>query len=153
MKRTVLHFFGQASYNSFVSLEDICLQVSVALLVTTSTQPSGDRIFSSTINEVFSMKQSKMKLFLIPASTLALPAFYPPPGFGLFNPIQVKPQRADSETQPTNYYGDYNAYLATDGQLSPGNSGFYHSNLEPYPALRIALKVHMTIVFFCLLLN
>merc|ERR1719281_2440491 len=38
------------------------------------------------------------------------------------------------------YNGDYNAYLATDGQLSPGNSGFYHSNLEPYPALRIALK-------------
>jgi len=38
------------------------------------------------------------------------------------------------------YYGDYNAYLATDGQLSPGNSGFYHSNLEPYPALRIQLR-------------
>jgi len=38
------------------------------------------------------------------------------------------------------YYGDYNAYLATDGNLSPGNSGFYHSNLEPYPALRIELR-------------
>ena len=38
------------------------------------------------------------------------------------------------------YFGDYNAYLATDGQLSPGNSGFYHSNLEPYPALRIELR-------------
>ena len=38
------------------------------------------------------------------------------------------------------FFGDYNAYLAADGQLSPGNSGFYHSNLEPYPALRIELK-------------
>jgi len=38
------------------------------------------------------------------------------------------------------FFGDYNAYLACDGQLSPGNSGFYHSNLEPYPALRIELK-------------
>jgi hypothetical protein len=35
------------------------------------------------------------------------------------------------------YYGDYSAYLAVDGQLSPGNSGFYHSSLEPYPALKI----------------
>ena len=24
--------------------------------------------------------------------------------------------------------------------MSPGNSGFYHSNLEPYPALRIQLR-------------
>ena len=38
------------------------------------------------------------------------------------------------------YNGDYNAYLATDGQLSPGNSGFFHSNLEPYPALQIQLR-------------
>jgi len=38
------------------------------------------------------------------------------------------------------YFGDYNAYQATDGQLSPGNSGFYHSNLEPYPWLRIQLR-------------
>ena len=38
------------------------------------------------------------------------------------------------------YFGDYNAYLACDGSLSPGNSGFYHSNLEPYPALRIQLR-------------
>jgi hypothetical protein len=37
------------------------------------------------------------------------------------------------------YYGDYNAYLAVDGQLSPGNSGFYHSALEPYPWLKIEL--------------
>jgi len=38
------------------------------------------------------------------------------------------------------YYGDYSAYLAVDGQLSPGNSGFYHSHLEPYPWLRIQLR-------------
>ena len=30
--------------------------------------------------------------------------------------------------------------MAVDGQLSPGNSGFYHSNLEPYPWLKIDLK-------------
>ena len=38
------------------------------------------------------------------------------------------------------YFGDYNAYLAVDGQLSPGNSGFFHSNLEPYPSLQIQLR-------------
>jgi len=38
------------------------------------------------------------------------------------------------------YYGDYNAYQAVDGQLAPGNSGFYHSNLEPYPTLRIQFR-------------
>jgi len=38
------------------------------------------------------------------------------------------------------FFGDYNAYLATDGQLTPGNSGFYHSNLEPYPWLKIQLR-------------
>merc|ERR1739848_329640 len=37
------------------------------------------------------------------------------------------------------FYGDYSPYLAVDGQLSPGNSGFYHSTLEPYPALKISL--------------
>jgi hypothetical protein len=30
--------------------------------------------------------------------------------------------------------------LAVDGVLSPGNSGFYHSSLEPYPWLKIELK-------------
>ena len=33
--------------------------------------------------------------------------------------------------------GDYNAYLAVDGFLSPGNSGFYHSHYEAYPWLKI----------------
>ena len=36
------------------------------------------------------------------------------------------------------YFGDYSAYWAVDGQLSPGNSGFYHSSLEPYPSLKIS---------------
>jgi len=35
------------------------------------------------------------------------------------------------------YYGIYEAYTAVDGQLAPGNSGFYHSTLEPYPWLKI----------------
>merc|ERR1739848_712934 len=35
------------------------------------------------------------------------------------------------------FYGDYSPYLAVDGQLAPGNSGFYHSTLEPYPWLKI----------------
>ena len=39
------------------------------------------------------------------------------------------------------YYGDYNAYLAVDGFLSPGNSGFFHSHLETYPWLKIAIKL------------
>ena len=38
------------------------------------------------------------------------------------------------------YFGAYNPYLAVDGQLSPGNSGFFHSNLEPYPWLRIQIQ-------------
>merc|ERR1712055_497769 len=37
------------------------------------------------------------------------------------------------------FYGDYKAYLAVDGQLASGNSGFYHSNLEAYPWLKIEL--------------
>jgi len=35
------------------------------------------------------------------------------------------------------YPGDYRAYLAVDGFLSPGNSGFYHSHYEAYPWLKI----------------
>ena len=35
------------------------------------------------------------------------------------------------------FYGIYEAYTAVDGQLAPGNSGFYHSTLEPYPWLKI----------------
>ena len=47
-----------------------------------------------------------------------------------------------SDYRNQRYIGDYNAYLAADGQLSPGNSGFYHSHLEPYLALRIHLRTH-----------
>lgn len=49
---------------------------------------------------------------------------------------------AQGSSQYTNagYFGDYGAYLAVDGQLSPGNSGFYHSNLEGYPWLKIMLR-------------
>ena len=45
--------------------------------------------------------------------------------------------KGSSVYQNNGYFGDYGAYLAVDGQLSPGNSGFYHSNLEPYPSLQI----------------
>ena len=38
------------------------------------------------------------------------------------------------------FFGDYNPYLAVDGKLSPGNSGFYHSSLESYPYLKIVLR-------------
>ena len=38
------------------------------------------------------------------------------------------------------FFGDYGAYLAVDGYLSPGNSGFYHSNLQSYPWLKIQLR-------------
>ena len=37
------------------------------------------------------------------------------------------------------YYGDYQAFNAIDGQLSPGNSGFFHSNYEAYPWLKIEI--------------
>merc|ERR1712018_291159 len=37
------------------------------------------------------------------------------------------------------YYGIYEPYTAVDGQLAPGNSGFYHTTLEPYPWLKIEL--------------
>ena len=36
---------------------------------------------------------------------------------------------------------DYGAYYAVDGQLSRGNSGFFHFDLEGYPWLRIQLKL------------
>ena len=45
-----------------------------------------------------------------------------------------------SAYQNYGYWGDYNPYLAVDGSLSPGSSGFYHSNLEPYPWLKIDLR-------------
>ena len=48
--------------------------------------------------------------------------------------------RGSSTYTNPGYYGDYNAYQATDGQLTPGNSGFFHSNLEPYPWLQIRLR-------------
>ena len=38
------------------------------------------------------------------------------------------------------YFGNYGAWQAVDGQLSPGNSGFYHSNLQGYPWLKIQLR-------------
>jgi len=49
---------------------------------------------------------------------------------------------AQGSSQYTNapFFGDYGSYLAVDGQLSPGNSGFYHSNLEGYPWLKIQLR-------------
>ena len=37
-------------------------------------------------------------------------------------------------------FGNYDASLAVDGQISTGNSGFYHSNLEHYPYLRIQFR-------------
>ena len=45
-----------------------------------------------------------------------------------------------STYQNAGYFGDYRAFLAVDGQLSPGNSGFYHSNLETYPWLKIDIR-------------
>ena len=39
------------------------------------------------------------------------------------------------------FLGDYGAYYAVDGQLSHGNSGFFHSDLEGYPWLKIQLKL------------
>merc|ERR1719454_1734055 len=47
--------------------------------------------------------------------------------------------RGTSTYATAGYYGDYNAYLSVDGSLSPGNSGFYHTSLEPYPYLKIQL--------------
>jgi len=47
---------------------------------------------------------------------------------------------ASSQYANTGYFGDYRAYLAVDGFLAPGNSGFYHSNLETYPWLKIEFK-------------
>ena len=45
--------------------------------------------------------------------------------------------QGSSVYQHAPYFGDYSPYLAIDGQLSPGNSGFYHSSLEAYPAIQI----------------
>ena len=55
--------------------------------------------------------------------------------FCVFNLAQGSSQYANAP-----FFGDYGAYLAVDGQLSPGNSGFYHSNLEGYPWLKIQLR-------------
>ena len=39
------------------------------------------------------------------------------------------------------FLGDYDAYHAVDGRLSPENSDFFHSDLEVDPCLRIQLKL------------
>ena len=42
--------------------------------------------------------------------------------------------------QRLGYWGRNNEWLAMDTSISPGNTGFYHSNQEPYPALTITLR-------------
>lgn len=53
------------------------------------------------------------------------------------NTVFCKATGSSVYTAPS--YGIYGAYTAVDGQLSPGNSGFFHSSLESYPWLKIEL--------------
>ena len=69
---------------------------------------------------------------------LFLPSSLHPTILYSVSPISCTSQYSNANVS---FLGDYEAYHAVDGRLSPENSEFFHSDLEVDPWLRIQLKL------------
>ena len=59
---------------------------------------------------------------------------------------KVRCHASASSVYPHGYFNEqgrfdfYSPHLAVDGLLAPGNTGFFHSNIQPYPWLKIEFR-------------